>query len=612
MCGIVGIFHYGNTKEIDADHLVGMRATLRHRGPDGNGLCVHPELRVGLASTRLAIRDLSSAGDQPFVDNASAVAVVFNGEIYNADELRSELEQTGVVFKSSSDTEVLLRLYCAHGEALLARLNGIFSFAVLDRRKRLLFIARDPLGVKPLYYFDYQGTFAFASEIKALLAYPGLPRCLNEEAVASYLTFACVPAPQTLFRHVCKLQHATLLRVNVNQAIQRQRYWSPISPELIKTLSHAPEEECVERVRTTLNKSVRAQLAGDVAATCSLSGGVDSSAVASLMSHFNGGQTVAFTIGFDEEWSQYNEYSYARSAARHVRAELIELCMSSEAAIDFLESSYAGIFDDPNADPVCCLAFTLAKEMHRRDFKVALSGEGADEIFIGYGRYLTELAEWRAFQAKAGAGPDAWFWGLGIAFRSEALSGILQPHFTRRYYDPARHLEPLWRAHREALECLDPADITRRLSFIELQIRLPEILLMRVDKASMANAIEYRVPFLDKDLVQLALAMPAEIKIKSGQPKSVLKRAVEGLIPPENEMRPKMGFALPVAEWLRDERTAPRLTQLITHSRMYRSGIVQPDAVQRLIDEHRSAAADHYFKLWTLMTLSQWYERWIA
>lgn len=612
MCGIVGILHYGNAKQIDTDALVGMRATLRHRGPDGDGLYVHPGLRVGLASTRLAIRDLSSAGDQPFVDDASAVAVVFNGEIYNADELRAELEKTGVVFKSSSDTEVLLRLYRAHGEALLTRLNGIFAFVILDLRQRLLFIARDSLGVKPLYYFDYQGTFAFASEIKALLAYPGFPRRLNEEAVASYLTFACVPAPQTLFRHVCKLQHATLLRVGVDQPLRMQRYWSPICPELIETLNHATEEECVERVRTTLSNSVRAQLAGDVVATCSLSGGVDSSSVASLMSRFNAHQTVAFTIGFDREWSQYNEYSYAKSAARHARAELVELRMSSRAALEFLESTYADIFDDPNADPVCCLAFTLAKEMHRRGFKIALSGEGADEIFIGYGRYLTELAEWREFQSKAGTGPDAWFWGLGIGFRPEALLNILEPHFARCYCDSARHVEPLWRAHREALECLDRADLSRRLSFIELQIRLPEILLMRVDKASMANAVEYRVPFLDRELVQLAFAIPSDIKIKAGQPKSVLKRAVEGLIPPENVTRAKMGFALPVSEWLRDERIAPRLTELITHSRMSRGGIVQPGAVQRLIDEHRSAAADHYFKLWTLMTFAQWYERWIA
>jgi asparagine synthase (glutamine-hydrolysing) len=377
MCGITGVFHYRNSLQVDAGHLVAMRDALRHRGPDGAGLYVHPARQVGLASTRLAIRDLSSAGHQPFVDAASEVTVAFNGEIYNADELRSELEGKGVAFRSFCDTEVLLRLYCEYGEALLAKINGIFAFAIWDGRKDLLLLARDPLGVKPLYYFDQQGTFAFASETKSLLKFPGMSRRLNEEAVASYLTFACIPAPRTLFRNIAKLPAATLLRVTANHPIELRRYWSPIRPELIDRLRAATEDECVERVRETLSRTVSAQLASDIVPTCSLSGGVDSSSVASLMSRFAPQRMTYFTIGFGERWRQYNEYSYARSVAQHAGGDLVELCITPQAVVEFLENSYADIFDDPNADPVSSLAFTLAKEMRQRGFKVALSGEGA-------------------------------------------------------------------------------------------------------------------------------------------------------------------------------------------------------------------------------------------
>jgi asparagine synthase (glutamine-hydrolysing) len=610
MCGITGIFHYNSPLQVDRGDLAAMRNSLRHRGPDGEGIYLRPDRKAGIASTRLAIRDLSSAGDQPFVDAASGVSVTFNGEIYNADALRTELEARGVVFRSSSDTEVLLRLYCEYDAALLTKINGIFAFAILDERRERLFLARDHLGVKPLYYLDHQGTFAFASEAKALLRLPGLPAGVNEHSVASYLTFACCPGPETLLRNVLKLPPATLLSIRPGCRPQPQRYWQPIRPELIDATGKATQAECIELVRDGLQRAVRMQLASDVLPTCSLSGGVDSSAVAMLMNRFLPQQLTCFTIGFGEQWRQYNEYNYARDVALQANAELVELCVTPDDVIEFLQGSYAEICDDPNADPVCSLAFVLAKEMRRSGFKVALSGEGADEIFIGYDRYLQELSAWRQAQSGGGPAPDAWFWGLAIAFPAQSLAEILEPDFARRYFDPARHAEPVLKAHREALALLERTDLTRRLSFVELQIRLPEILLMRVDKMSMANSVEYRVPFLDKELVELAFALPTQVKLQGGQPKSVLKSAVEGIIPSGNIRRKKMGFALPISEWLKDSRVGPRLTALLTHSRLMRSGIIRREAVLRLIGEHQSGAADRHFQLWTLLTLSLWYEKW--
>jgi asparagine synthase (glutamine-hydrolysing) len=610
MCGITGVFHYNSVREVDRDGLMAMRDTLRHRGPDADGIYVSRDRKVGLASTRLSIQDLSNAGDQPFVDRVARVSVVFNGELYNADMLRAQLRSRGVDFSSSSDTEVLLKSYLEYGAGLLARLDGIFAFAILDERRGELLLARDSLGVKPLYYLDRDGVFAFASEVKALLKLPGLPRRLNASMVASYLTFACCPGPQTLFADIVKLAPAMSLTVAMAEPVRLRRYWQPVDADRIEASARLSEVECIERVRSGLTQAVRKQMVGDVAATCSLSGGVDSSTVAALMSRSCVEPLTFFTIGFGEEWSHYNEFAYARDVARHARAELVELCVTPGQVAEFLQTSYAAICDDPNADPVCSLAYFLAREMRQHGFKVALSGEGADEIFIGYDRYLHELSAWEARLREPQSPLQPEYWGLAIAFQAQDLPGILDPDFARVHLEASRHAEPILRAHREALSCLDREDLVRRLSFIELQIRLPEILLMRVDKMSMANSVEFRVPLLDRNLVELAFALPAAWKLKGGRTKSILKSAVEGIIPAGNIQRKKMGFALPVPEWLKDAHVAPLFLDLLRQSRMLKSGIVRPDAVLRLIDEHRRGEVDRHFQLWTLLTFSLWYDRW--
>jgi len=588
-----------------------MIGALDHRGPDGNGVHVSSSLPAGIGSTRLAIRDLSSAGDQPFVDKERGVSIVFNGEIYNADVLRDELRMLGVIFRSSSDTEVLLRLYCRYGADLLDRINGIFSFAILDERRGVLFLARDPLGVKPLYYMNREGTFAFASEIKSLLRHHGLSARLNESGIGEYLAFACSPGPTTLFRDINKLAPATLLEVKLGRAIEPRRYWSPVRPALMDLTARATAGECAELVRDTVRKAVKLQMASDVQPTCSLSGGVDSSTVAALMGKLLPAPRTYFTIGFDSRWQDYNEQPFARAVAREAEADLIELHASAADVIEFMRERYALHCDDPNADPTCCLAYFLARAMRQRGFKVAMSGEGADEIFIGYERHLQDLATWRQERSREVPNDD-WYWGNATPFGMEALGRVLTPEFRSRALDFEQLSAPVGRAHQAALERLDPDDLPRRLSFMELQIRLPEILLARVDKMSMANSVEYRVPFLDKELVELAFAIPADVKLYGGRPKSVLKDAAEGIIPGANIHRKKVGFSFPLTEWLREPRIGAQFLEPLIQSRLLKSGLVDAAEVHRLIDAHRSGAADRNVQIWTLLTLALWFDRWIA
>jgi asparagine synthase (glutamine-hydrolysing) len=611
MCGIAGIFPYLNSRTVDTDNLIAMRDGLRHRGPDGEGIFVNNTHTIGLASTRLAIQDLSGAGHQPFVDTKTGVAIVFNGEVYNAKALRQSLQNKGVVFSSLSDTEVLLRLYCDVGEDLLQMVNGIYAFAIWDERARSLFIARDPLGVKPIYFADHQGTVVFASEAKALLRSSELPPLVDHSAIATYLTFSCSPGPDTLFQHVKKLPPATSLTVTSRAGLVTRRYWRPINASLSESMAGASEGECVEALRGRLKIAVRDQLIGEVPVTCSLSGGVDSSAIAALISEYSSKRMTYFTIGFADEWAHHNEFTHARRVADRVGADLVELRVTSDDVLEFMQSRFAEACDDPNADPVCSLAFFLSKEMRRHGFKVAMSGEGSDEIFLGYDHYLQALARYET-QTDAGTKFSDEYWGTAIGFREDDLRKILNSDFASRYYDPVNNLVLIQQAHRESLSVIEDTDLVRRVSALELQIRLPELLLMRVDKMMMANSVECRVPFLDKEVVELAFAIRADVKIGGRQPKSVVKKAVEGIIPTENIHRKKMGFQLPIAEWFESEKIGPQFTDLILNSNLVRSGVLDRNAVSKLIAEHRNGTHNRYFKLWSLLTLSLWYERWAS
>lgn len=584
-----------------------MRDTLLHRGPDGSGLYIRPDRRAGIASTRLAIRDLSRAGDQPWVDFDQGIAVVFNGEIYNANSLAADLKHRGVLLQSNSDTEVVLRLYCVYGESFLSQLNGIFAIAISDLRRDTLLLARDHIGVKPLYFVDYRGTLAFASEIKALVKADVAPHGVDEEMISSYLTFACCPGPRTLIKDVQKLPPATLLRARASKPLRSERYWQPIKQSLIQSMSTATPDECVALVRQQLSAAVEAQLVGDVDPTCSLSGGVDSSAVASLMSRYSSKNLTFFSIGFPPDWAHYNEFEYARAVARRCGARLIEIRTSPEDILDFLENTYADCCDDPNADPVCGLAYRLSSEMRRCGFKVALSGEGSDEIFLGYARYMVEMDNWTR-DISSGATPDQSYWGLAIPFRGSALETVFSA--ARSSTSSSMLPDAVLRSHSEALQHLAPNDVARRTSLLELQIRLPELLLMRVDKMGMANSMECRVPFLDKDLVETVLAIPREIKIRNRNPKSLLKDAVEDYIPEQCINRPKMGFSLPIAEWFRDRRFSARIHSLLFQTDLMRSGALNAPAVSELLQQHVSGATDWSFQLWTLLCLCRWHERW--
>lgn len=638
MCGICGILGTRDSFAAGADVVEAMRDAMSHRGPDDAGSWQSPQGRVALGHRRLSIVDLSPAGHNPMPNEDESVWITFNGEIYNHSALRSELEAKGHVYRSHTDTETILHLYEEEGERCVERLQGMFGFAIWDSRKRQLFLARDRLGIKPLYYAEPPGGFVFGSEIKALLKHPAVTADLDEEAFFHYLTFVCTPAPLTMFAGIRKLAPAERMTVRADGTKKIERYWSPLSVERGAEVAQMSEREMQDRVLDLLRVAIDKRMMADVPFGVFLSGGVDSSINVALMSELMADPVRTFSVGFRQH-EQYNELEYARQIAQRYGTDHHEVIIDWEDLEGFLPDLIYHQ-DEPIADWVCVPLHFVSKLARDNGTIVVQVGEGSDELFHGYDNYLHFARMTRRYWEPAqrvprplmravahsamsvarrtgrGAGyasaiDDAargrlLFWGGAICWRGELKDQVLTNG--RVHPDSYEIVERLW---DEAGSRLPGADLLQKMSYLELKQRLAELLLMRVDKMTMATSVEARVPFLDHDLVEFAMALPPEMKVRDGLGKYVLKRAVEDILPREIVYRKKQGFGAPVAEWFQGE-LGNRAQRQIRESALAERGLLEYDRIDEMWSAHRAGRNNWSFQLWNLYNVSAWYDYWVA
>lgn len=630
---------------------------MAHRGPDGAGTWVSPNERVGLGHRRLAIIDLAPASAQPMANEDGTIQIVFNGEIYNHRELRVELLAKGHNFITDhSDTEVLVHGYEQWGiDGLLARLKGMFAFALWDGGREQLFLVRDRVGIKPLYWTVCSGTVLFASEIKALLRYPGVVRAIDPTAMYHYLTGMVTPAPLTMFRGIFKLPAAHVLRFPAQGFAKAWCYWDPLPRPDYDLRDDRAQVQCAAEVRDRLRTSVREHLVSDVPVGLFLSGGVDSSSILACMAAEGKTSISSFSVGY-RDWPRLNEFDHARAVAAHFGARHHEIAIGEQEMRDSLESIFRSQ-DEPLADWVCIPLYHLAG-MAAKEVKVVMVGEGADEPFAGYDGYQDYLrvhrrywspfrsllpgflqrtiAHWAEhfaavrwdsavaadFTLRAAYDREV-FWGGATSFWEAQKHAILDLQALPRTDRPVmpEGLEmPEWgydsfnvvATFRTHLACNDAAgDLLGRMIYYELKYRLPELLLMRVDKMTMAHSLEARVPFLDHELIELAMRIPSAWKIHDGVPKSILKQAVRGLIPDSVIDRQKMGFGAPMAEWLRGD-FGHEVERTIFASELFKTGWFKIEPIRHLFTMHRSGKRNYAHYLWVLFNLAAWHDRWIA
>ena len=626
MCGIVGVFSYGGPADLDVNVLGAMRETMVHRGPDGAGTFVSPDRRLGLAHRRLSILDVSANGAQPMATPDGRYLIVYNGEIYNFRELRQELEDDGVKFFSATDTEVILALYAREGASMLRRLRGIFALAIWDTLERRLWIARDQLGVKPVYYAVHQGRFVFASEIKAILALPGFPRNVDEPSLYHYLSFLTPPAPNTLFRGIFKLEAGHTLTVESDGTIRKTQYWDPFDGVVPVSDNDAPE-----RLLALLRESVEYQMVSDVPFGVFLSGGIDSSANVALMAGLSDEPVETFSIGFKGQ-EGYNEFKFARMIAKQYGTNHHEMELEVDDLLGFLPSLIHHQ-DEPIADPVCVPVYFVAKLAKASGVTVCQVGEGSDELFCGYPYWANVLAAERWSRAvsgvpssvralapaalralgygdtgkyemvRRGAAGQELFWGGAEAFTEAQKRRILHPDLLARVGAMTSYDVVLDYRRQFEERSPHPADALAWMTYLDLRFRLPELLLMRVDKMAMAASVEARVPFLDPNVVRFALGVSSERKTRGGKLKPLLKESVSGLLPKEIIDRPKQGFQVPVNEWLIEG-----------------IGSAADDALADFTRQHRYLRSDYKqgfgrpldgAKTWYLLNLALWHRHWI-
>jgi asparagine synthase (glutamine-hydrolysing) len=619
MCGIAGIVDFD--ARVDEQTLGRMCNAMEHRGPDAEGRFV--ESGVALGMRRLSVIDIEG-GDQPIFSEDENVVVILNGEIYNFKELRADLRRRGHSFSSGADTEVLVHLYEEYGPGLVDHLRGMFCFALWDRRRRRLLLARDRVGKKPLFYAVTGGRISFASELRALLQDAAIAREVQPDALDAYLALQYVPDPWSAISGVRKLPPATVLQFDAN-GVRATRYWR---------LQYEPKDEPVDarekadELWQLLLEATRLRLISDVPVGAFLSGGIDSSAVVAAMSELHGDRVRTFSIAFDE--AQYDESAYARMVAQHFGTEHEEFRLRPDALA--ILPKLARHYGEPFADPSAIPSFALA-ELTRRHVTVALTGDGGDESFAGYGRHAlamrlrsvdrvpqglrravasgTAVAAFgagqgsrraRARRLSAALAAPAWErYARGMsAWGAADRAALLTPAFAESLRGPTP--EEIYQRVWDGSPSSDPLD---RVLDVDLETYLPGDLLVKVDIASMAYSLEARSPFLDHRLVEWAARLPASLKLNSGGGKRLLKAALRGKVPDEVLDRPKMGFGVPLSEWFRGSlRDLP--SELLLDREAVSRRWLRPSVVEQTIREHRSGAVDHGLRLWVLVQLETW------
>lgn len=626
MCGIAGHFRLGAPAGPGDSATIARRQidTLRHRGPDAVGVWTAPG--VALAHARLSIIDTRAVANQPMLDGAAEIAVVFNGEIYNFRELRSDLEARGHAFRTRSDTEVIVEGYRAWGDGVVTRLHGMFAVALYDRRRDRLLLARDRVGKKPLIWAEIGGHLVFASEIKGVLAFPGAERRPDLAAIHDYLTFQYVPAPATAFAGIHKLPAAHIAVAERGRPLALSRYWT--LPEAAQGRPR-PEAEVTAELLHRLEAATRRRMLADVPLGAFLSGGVDSSAVVATMARLSPAPVRTFTIGFDE--GAFDERAHARAVAQRYGTAHQEIVVrpEAEAILESLVWHYGEPFADSSAIPTWYVA-----KAAREHVTVALSGDGGDEAFVGYARYLVcragDVADRLPRPVRAALATLARHLPAAVdrdprLRQSRALALRLGAPRSRRYeplvaYVPDELKAELYAGDlrgelaRSSLDRLE-AWLERAPTMTEGAVRadfetyLPDDLLAKVDIASMAHGLEVRAPFLDHELLEWAQTIPVAQRFAGREPKSILKRALAPLLPADLLWRPKMGFAVPLDAWLRGPMRA-LARDLLLDRRARARGLLEPRAVERLLDRH-AAGERLASRIWALMMLEMWWRHWI-
>jgi asparagine synthase (glutamine-hydrolysing) len=638
MCGITGFIDL--KRAAAQEKLMGevgsMTDALTHRGPDMGDQWVDPEAGVALGFRRLAIIDLTPTGHQPMTSADGRFVVVYNGEAYNFADLRVELEAAGRKFRGTSDTEVFLEGCVAWGvEATVGRLLGMFAFALWDRREKRLWLGRDRIGIKPLYYGQFDNLFLFGSELKALRAKDGWQPEIDRDSLAAYFRFNYVPAPNTIYRNIYKLEPGTLLSLRLGEKPKLKQYWNLANVASQGRLVIDEEEAYIE-CETLLRDAVKRRLVADVPLGVLLSGGVDSSAVTALMQSESGHPVKSFTVGFEN--AGFNEAGHAKAIAQHIGTEHHEVYLSDARALE-LVPNLPDWYDEPFGDS-SALPTWLVAQMAREHVTVALSGDGGDEVFFGYNRYHAAAATWsnvkhfpkpmRTMAAAAISSIPTAGWDAAVQIlpqsirpslagdKAHKLSSILSESDADGMY---RRLVSHWSAPEQLVangrepinadwnDARSISDFSERMAFLDTKTYLPDDILTKVDRASMAVSLEVRVPLLDHRVVEFAWRLPKEMKLKGASTKRLLRRILYRHVPRELVDRPKAGFAVPLDQWLRGP-LRNWAEALLDEKRLTREGVLNPSPIRHAWTNHLAGRGNEGQAIWGVLMFQSWRERW--
>ncbi len=641
MCGIVGFRTNRDFSQLQ-ESLPEAISSLIHRGPDNMGLFFDEEAGVGLGHRRLSVIDLSKAGRQPMSNDDGMVQIVYNGEMYNFKEVRKTLEGCSHSFSTETDTEVILKAYLEWGINCLNRFVGMFAFALWDKRSRLLFLARDRLGIKPLYYHFDRGRFLFASELKAMMAFKVFQRNIDPDSIPLFLHYQYIPAPRTIFKNTYKLLPGYCL-VYDGQDLETYAYWNLPHREEKRSFK-SKEEDVIDELDYLLTMAVSDRLVSDVPLGALLSGGIDSSMVVALMQKVNPAPVRTFSIGFREP--EYNEAPWASKVANHLGTDHTEFYVTPKEAMDVIPR-LPEIYDEPFADSSAIPTY-LVSSLARSQVTVALSGDGGDEQFSGYVRYWTTQAMATSFQRL----PSLIRSALGMLFKK------IPPLWVEKCYLPWREFLPqrfrvanfpdkwqklitlmgktevqelyrmticLWseaELYRVLGESLPKSQyeevflqtegwpLLSRLMRVDQKTYLPDAMLTKVDRSSMAASLEVRVPLLDHRVVEYTTKLPDSLKYRNGEGKYIFRRLLSRYVPSNMFERPKMGFGVPIDKWFRNE-LKDLLLDYLSPERLKKEGVFDQYLVEEKIKEHLSGEVNHQYRLWSLLMWEMWRERWL-
>lgn len=597
MCGICGILALDRKKEIDCQQLEGMVRSLYPRGPDDEGIFVKESF--GFGSRRLSIIDIKG-GHQPLFNEDKSLGIVFNGEIYNFLELKKTLLKKGHRFSTRSDTEVILHLYEDLGEKCLLKLEGMFALAIFDFRKKELFLARDPIGKKPLYWSVFGDKFVFASEPKAILTLPDFKKIIDKDSLPKYFFYGYVPSPNTIFRTIKRLSSGCFMYVRKSVVEEEKKYWEIDYSEKFNDLN---TKEIKDRTISLLAKAVEKRLIADVPIGIFLSGGLDSSLVAAFIPSK---KVEAFTIGFED--SSFDESIYAKKAADYLGIKQNIEVFSDSEVLGILPKALE-LMDEPLADPSVLPTYLLSV-FTRRKVKVALSGDGGDENFAGYPKYLAhyllEKTPLKKFPfRRPPEQPSGKFWtfeayaGFPLELRNQFWLSSFSVEEIEKLTGTKLDLSDIYKYH----QAFNGKDLVDEAFFLDQKMTLADQNLVKVDRVSMANSLEVRCPFLDKDIVEFAAKIPFKSKIGRFKTKSLLREIAKELLPPEIINLPKKGFGIPLREWLSNELT-PLINENLSLKKIREEDILNPEMVEKILKKR------NYEAVWKLLVFEIWLKKW--